>query len=138
MKVVTAGGLALCAAVTLGCSGSPDATVQERAREYTQRFYEGDLEGLHTLFTPEMAQQIPFPQFTEMHRSLREQLGDETEVVSETVEIKSPYRRYLRRARFEQHPGEIEINWLLREEDHSIAGVVFREVDARAAAGGAR
>jgi len=121
--VLVAGVAALCAA----CGAAAQPSMEDKAREYTERFYAGDIVALHALFTDEMAHEIPLPQFQQMYRSVRDQLGAETEVLSETTEFKTPYHRYLRRARFERFAGEIEVNWLLRD-DYSIAGVVFRPV----------
>lgn len=107
---------------------TPVSSTEAVAQDYNRRFYAGDLAELYELFTPEMAQEMTFTQFSRMHRFVVDQLGQETELLGETVEARPPYQRYLRRARFERYAGEIEISWLLRD-DHSIAGVVFRPAE---------
>ena len=87
---------------------------------------------MHQRFTTELKEQIPLPQLKEMRRSLADQLGHESEVISETVEVKPPYHRYKRRVRFDRYAGDVEINWVLHADDHAIAGVVINPVDAPA------
>ena len=68
------------------------------------------------------------------HRSVQDQLGAEDLLISESLTTKTPYHRYLRRARFERYAGEIEVSWVLREDNLTIAGLVFSPVETGAEA----
>jgi GNAT superfamily N-acetyltransferase len=95
--------------------------------EYTKYFYDGDLERLQGLFTDEMKQQLTLEQLVALRRRVESEYGNEIAVLGEETQTKGKYRGFVRWARFDKHPGPIEVQWILREDD-SIAGFFVRPV----------
>ncbi len=90
-------------------------------RAYTEQFYSGELEQLHERFTEEMKQVLPPDQLRTLYDYVRQEYGEEVEVLGEDAQTKDEYRGFARWARFSNYDGVIEVQWILREDD-SVAG----------------
>lgn len=107
-------------------SGSLPAEIQQ-GRALTRQFYRGEVEELHAHFTEEFARLMPLDAFIGMRRTMTRQLGAETELLEERQGTLGASTLYVRRARFAQHEGEVEvvIQWAA---DGSIMGFMLRPV----------
>jgi hypothetical protein len=98
----------------------------EAVRRYTGMFYRGELEQLFENFSPEMRNEIlPLAKLRELREFVREEYGEEVEVVGEDSQTRGDYRGFARWARFSKHEGLIEFQWILRSDD-TVAGLLVR------------
>jgi hypothetical protein len=93
----------------------------EVVRRYTTMFYEGELEALYGKFSDEMKEVLPLGRLEALRQRVRSQYGEETEVLGEDSQQQDEYHGFVRWARFSNHDGVIEIQWILRDGD-TIAG----------------
>jgi hypothetical protein len=93
----------------------------DTVRRYTQQFYAGEFEKLHDRFSDEMKEVVPLEKLEEIHAFVVDQYGREIEVVGEDTQTNEDYRAFVRWARFSDHDGIIEIQWILHDDD-TIAG----------------
>jgi len=98
----------------------------EAVHRYTRMFYGGELEQLFEKFSPEMRQEIlPLDKLRQLREFVRKNYGKEVEVVGEDSRTQGDYRGFVRWARFSDHDGVIEIQWILRPDD-TVAGLLVR------------
>lgn len=100
----------------------------ETVRRYTRQFYAGEFEKLHDRFSDEMKEVIPLDKLEEIHAFVVEQYGREIEVVGEDTQKNEDYRAFVRWARFSDHDGIIEIQWILHDDD-TIAGFYVKPAE---------
>jgi len=110
-----------------------DATV-DLGRELTQEFYDGKFDDLFARFSDELKQELPKPKLIFMHDGNMAKLGAETEVVSEHADRQGGYRRYLRRARYENYDGVVDVQWAFRDDDSVALFMMSPETDETAPA----
>ncbi len=108
-------------------AGADDDPWLVRGRRVVQRFYRGELEGLHAELSTGFAAKLSLEQLTEMQGQVRRQLGPEQELLEERVVPLGESALYARRARFERHDGEVEV--LIKLDGEAIDGLMFRPVD---------
>ena len=94
----------------------------DSGRMYCKLFYDGSLRPLHEKFSDEMREQMSYADFTSLRRQVKLQLGDETELLDESMLEKGDYVVYTRRARFDKSADVVEMRWVLRDRG-VIAGV---------------
>ncbi len=114
-------------------SNSLPAEIQ-RGRAFARQFYRGEVEELHTHFNAEFARRMPLDAFVDLRRKAARQLGAETELLEESSGTLGASTLYVRRARFAEHDGEVEvvIQW---GQDGSILGFMLRPATAGASSG---
>lgn len=94
----------------------------ELAREHVQNFYAGELDGLWDAFTDEMKKALGSKAgFAMFQAQTGAQLGEESEVLNESLVNVGAFRDYLRTVSFEQFEGPLHVRLVLREDDR-IAG----------------
>lgn len=97
----------------------------ETVTRYTEQFYAGELEKLFERFSDEMKTQLPLDRLRELHAFVAERYGREVELIDQDTQTKDEYRGFVRWARFSDHEGVIQIEWILRRDD-TIAGFFIR------------
>jgi len=91
-------------------------------REYTRMFYAGELEALVQKFSPEMREDIlPLDKLRALREELRNQYGEEVQVLGEDAKTRDDYRAFARFARFSKNNDVLQLQWILRPDD-SVAG----------------
>jgi tetratricopeptide (TPR) repeat protein len=95
-------------------------------RAIVRQFYRGELESLHELFAVDFAAEMPLESFIELHRTAARQLGAEREFLGERVGTLNESTVYVRRARFANHDGEVEIV-VQMADDGTLMGFMLRE-----------
>lgn len=103
-----------------------------RGRLYARQFLRGELEELHRSFCTELAEQMSLEALQQMQLTVSRRLGEETEMLDETIIPGPNFRIYTRTARFENHSGKIDFVVQLTE-DRKIAGLEFRSTRRRPA-----
>jgi hypothetical protein len=98
----------------------------ELVRSYTRMFFEGELDALREQFSAEMKEEFPPGRLQLMRERVRDNLGEEIELVGEDSQMKDGYRGYVRWAKFSKHDAVVEIQWVLHEDD-TVAGFMIRE-----------
>jgi len=96
-----------------------------RGRLYVRQFQRGELEQLHRSFSPGLAEQLTLDALRRMQSEVSRRLGNETQVLEETIVPGPNFRIYTRTARFEKQTGEIDFVVQLTEQ-REIAGLEFR------------
>lgn len=115
----------LCAAVVLQARAE-DKEALELGRKLTEQFYSGQTETLWQRFDSPMREAMTSEEsLADFQRQVTNQLGLETEVLSESVSPANQYQVYLRSAKFERGPGPVIIQWTLTD-DQQIAGFFIR------------
>lgn len=107
------------ALITVPAAAQDDtARLTEKGRTLTQQFYTGEYEAIAAEFDDQMKTAIGGAEgLGAFHAQLQEQLGSETEVLSERVTTADAHRIYERSVKFEKFPGTIAITWVFDSEE---------------------
>ncbi len=108
------------------CGFSPalEDPVLERGRHLTQLFYSGQHDELWTSMSPELQGVFGTVEgMGAMREQLRGDLGEEVEVLKETVEAQGSVRIYTRKVKFEKFPAALLVTWTI---DKARVAVGFR------------
>lgn len=108
---------------------SKDTTL-ERGRWLTEQFYAGETETVWERFNGPMREALTSQaNLAAFHQQVSEQLGRETERLSERVDPVPPYEVYVRSATFEHGTSPVIVQWTLTE-DGQVAGFFIRSAQA--------
>ena len=103
---------------------NPDVAL---SRDLTARFYSGDLEELHALFSLEMREEhLPLEKLIALREFVLTEYGEEQEVLDESWKAQGVYRGVKRRVRFEKIVDPVEVRWGFREDE--IATLEFKQL----------
>ena len=91
-----------------------DSALLEQGREYTERFYRGEIDLLYDEFSPGLKQELSLEQLSTVYEYVGENFGTQLEIVREDVGTTDEYHGFIRWARFEKTDKIIEIRWTLR------------------------
>lgn len=112
-----------------------DPTALALAREYTDRFYRGQIDLLYDEFTPGLREVLSLEQLSTLHEHVGTNFGKETGVLAEDAQSNEEYRAFVRWARFDKTDEVIEIRWTLRRDDNSVAEFWIRPAAGKDAGG---
>jgi hypothetical protein len=96
-----------------------------RGRLIARQFQRGELGPVHASFSAPLAAQMPLDELQSMWDRVQLLLGNETELLDETVVPGPNFRLYTRTARFERYAGAIDFVVQLTQQ-REIAGIEFR------------
>jgi hypothetical protein len=103
----------------------------EHCRKLTERFYKDELQAVFDEFSDEMKSEVPLAKLTAIRDKVRSELGSETQLLREKVDMEGDYFECRRHARFDKFAGVIELIWYLRQDDR-VAGFFVRPVEPQA------
>ena len=107
-----------------------------KVREYTERFYRGELDLLYEEFSPGLQEEFSLEQFSTVYEYVGENFGKETQIIGEDEADSDEYRGFVRWARFDKTDKIIEIRWTLRRDDDSIAEFWIRPAEKKIGSAG--
>ncbi|BES73793.1 hypothetical protein RE428_48110 [Marinobacter nanhaiticus D15-8W] len=117
--------LMLYAAIVLQAHGADNGTL-ELGRTLTEQFYSGQTDILWQRFNTPMRDAMTSKEnLAGFQRQVINQLGAESEVLSESVSPVNPYQVYLRSATFERGRGPVIVQWTVTD-DQKVAGFFIR------------
>ena len=115
----------LGAPAAVAATAFSDVEVVDMGRRFTASFYAEELAALYTLFSPDLVSRMSVEQLADTRRLVRENLGDEVEVLGEAVADQGRLRLYRRRARFSNHDAPVIIMFAVTPSG-SIAAISVR------------
>lgn len=103
-----------------------DSARMERGRTYTRWLYEGKADSLFAIFTPEMRQKLPtVERLAEFGQAVRQLMGTETGVVSETADEREGLLVYTRVAAGSNGDLRMRVVWVT-DADGRVAGFLVQ------------
>jgi hypothetical protein len=108
-----------------GAAAAQKDTPTTLGQRYTGWLYSGDLTHLWERFSPEMKKELDREKLGAFRRQLDEQLGPETQLLSERVWPAGKGRVYLRTAKFEKTEPSVVVQWTMDTQGH-ITGLFVR------------
>ena len=113
-----------------------DSALLEQGREYTERFYRGEIDLLYDEFSPGLKQELSLEQFSTAYEYVGANLGKQIQIVREDAATSDEYRAFIRWANFDKTDEIIEIRWTMRRDDNSIAEFWIRPAEKKPGSAG--